>query len=95
MLGRSKKHFNNVDAIVCDPPYGRAASTHGEDIYKLYEDSFKVFKKVLKPGRYAVVCFPDPRFHYDIGARYMKLVSVVSYKVHKSLRRYIGVYKNE
>lgn len=87
-------YFSEVDAIVCDPPYGRAASTYGESLEKLYHESFAVFREVLKRGRYAVVCFSDPHYHYKIGAKYMKLISVVSYRVHKSLTRHIGIYKN-
>ena len=88
------KYFSDVDAIVCDPPYGRSASTYGHDLVSLYDDSFKAFKRVLKDEGYAVVCFSNPMYHYEIGAKHMRLISVVSYKVHKSLRRYIGVYKN-
>ncbi|MCD6503617.1 MAG: methyltransferase domain-containing protein [Euryarchaeota archaeon] len=87
-------HFEEVDAIVCDPPYGRAASTHGDSLEELYHNAFKAFKKVLKPEGYAVVCFSDRKYHYEIGAKYMKLISIVSYRVHKSLTRYIGVYLN-
>ncbi|HHE04736.1 MAG TPA: methyltransferase domain-containing protein, partial [candidate division WOR-3 bacterium] len=89
------EYFDNIDGIVCDPPYGRSASTFGENSTRLYEDSFKAFKRVLKPGGYAVISFPNEEHHIKIGAKYMKLKNVISYRVHKSLTRYIGIYQNQ
>jgi len=88
------EYFNNIDGIVCDPPYGRSASTFGERSTRLYEDSFKAFKKVLKAGGYVVISFPTAEHHLKIGTKYMKLKTIISYRVHKSLTRYIGVYQN-
>ena len=88
------EYFSNIDGIVCDPPYGRSASTFGEKSTRLYEASFKAFKKVLKTGGYVVISFPTAEHHLKIGMKYMMLKAIISYRVHKSLTRYIGIYQN-
>jgi len=80
------------DAIVTDPPYGRSASTKKENIGKLYERAFEVFRKTLKKDRYLVIALPDKRF-MELGKNYLNLLEAYPVRVHRSLTRYFCAYR--
>lgn len=82
------------DAIVTDPPYGRSASTKKEDIEKLYERAFEVFRKILKKGGCLVIALPDKRF-MELGKKYLSLFEAHPVRVHRSLTRYFCVYRKQ
>ncbi|MCK5548054.1 MAG: methyltransferase domain-containing protein [Thermoplasmata archaeon] len=88
-----KDHIESVDAIVTDPPYGRAASTKGEDISSLYERSFECFKGVLKRGGHLAIILPKKE-HVELCSRYLKLKESYDVRVHKSLTRTFTVFEN-
>ncbi|PKK81326.1 MAG: hypothetical protein CVT47_03010, partial [Thermoplasmata archaeon HGW-Thermoplasmata-2] len=80
-----------VDAIVTDLPYGRASSTHKQEILALYDKAFATFAKTLKSGGRAVVGMSEED-RIKIGEKYLKLEKVYPVRVHKSLTRYFCVY---
>ena len=82
------------DAIVTDPPYGRSASTKKENVGKLYERAFEVFRKILKKERYLVIALPDKKF-IDLGKNYLNLLWAHPVRVHRSLTRYFCVYRKQ
>jgi len=87
------KILTSVDAIATDPPYGRSASTKGEDISSLYKRTFEDFKRVLNKGRYLAIVLPK-REHVELGAQYFELKEMYEVRVHKSLTRFFTVFKN-
>jgi len=91
-VGDICKDISDVDAVVTDFPYGKAASTRGENIKDLYNRAFMSISKVLKKGGRAVVGLSDEDI-VSIGEKYLSLIDIYSYKVHKSLTRYFAVYK--
>jgi tRNA (guanine10-N2)-dimethyltransferase len=83
-----------VHAVATDPPYGRSASTKGEDLSSLYERSFVSMKKILKPGGYLAIILPGKE-HVELCADYLKLEESFEVRVHKSLTRLFNVFRNE
>lgn len=91
-IGEVPKHLSApVDAIVTDLPYGRASSTHRQEILSLYDKAFSTFAKILKPGGRAVVGMSEED-RIKIGEKHLRLESVYPVRVHKSLTRYFCVY---
>jgi tRNA (guanine10-N2)-dimethyltransferase len=86
-------HIGPVDAVATDPPYGRSASTGGEDIGDLYERSFVSFKKVLKKGGHIAIILPNKESQ-EIGAVHFELKESYDVRVHGSLTRYFTLYKH-
>ena len=80
-----------VDAIATDLPYGRASSTHKQEILALYDKAFKTFAKILKSGGRAVVGMSEEG-RIKIGEKHLRLEKVYPVRVHKSLTRYFCVY---
>lgn len=50
--------YISVDGVATDPPYGRAASTHGIDIIDLYKDFLEKMYYSVKRNRYIVFMSP-------------------------------------
>ena len=60
VLGDARKiPFMDIDGIATDPPYGRAASTHGESSRTIYEEFITSAAESLKNKRYMVFMAPD------------------------------------
>ena len=83
-----------VDAVVTDFPYGKATTTKGESLDKLYGRAFQSISKVLKGGKRAVIGMPS-RKHVAMGKSWLTLQDVHVIRVHKSLTRYFAVYQKE
>lgn len=91
-VGDVKKYISNVDAVVTDFPYGKSTTTKGEDISALSVRAFNSIYSVLKNNGRAVVGLP----RYDlisIGEKYLSLVDVFKFKVHRSLTRFFAVFE--
>jgi tRNA (guanine10-N2)-dimethyltransferase len=59
ILGDSRiLSFNNVDGIATDPPYGRAASTHGVRVEEIYRLFLRNSAEYLRRGGYLVFMAP-------------------------------------
>ncbi|MCQ2052924.1 MAG: THUMP domain-containing protein [archaeon] len=82
------KRFDDVDAVVTDPPYGRSTSTGGESIESIYKRAMMSFNDILKPGGYAGVIFPNP-----IDDSRLILQQMFIQKVHGSLSRHYHIFE--
>jgi putative methyltransferase (TIGR01177 family) len=77
------------DALVTDPPYGRASPTGGEDAARLARRVVEHWAPAVRPGGRIVVVLPggaDP-----IGPPWLRLASIPD-RVHGSLTREFRVY---
>lgn len=83
---------DKIDAVVSDPPYGRAASTSKEDLESIYQRLFETCEKRLKEGGYLAAIFPGEEY-VDLGQKYLQLLESYKLRVHRSLDRYFTVFK--
>jgi len=91
-IGEIGKFIDSVDAIVTDFPYGKATTTKGEEMDKLYDRAFKSISEVLKKNGRAVVGLSNSEM-ISVGEGYFSLLNVYEIKAHRSLTRYFAVYK--
>jgi tRNA (guanine10-N2)-dimethyltransferase len=91
--GRLPLREASVHGIATDPPYGRAASTKGEPIRRLYKRAFRAFADVLPPGAYAAVVLPDDKM-IDLASGFLEFVEAHALPVHRSLVRHFCVFVN-
>ena len=80
---------STVDAVATDLPYGQSSSIMAEGLESLYTQSLEEIRRVLKPGRRAVIVT-----HRDIrviASQIMDLCEFHEQRVHKSLTRRIMV----
>jgi tRNA (guanine10-N2)-dimethyltransferase len=78
------------DAVLTDPPYGRASTTRGEEAPALVRRVLPRWADRLRPGGYVVVVLPggpDP-----LGPGWQRVLSV-PVRVHRSLTREFRVYR--
>ncbi|MCJ7572060.1 MAG: methyltransferase domain-containing protein [Candidatus Thermoplasmatota archaeon] len=93
-IGDIKKHINYVDAIVTDLPYGKATTTKGEDMNKLYTRTFEVLPEILKEKKKAVIGISDKKWATKLYT-HLKLMSIHEFRAHKSLTRYFIVFEKQ
>ncbi len=88
-----KLEIGKVDAIATDPPYGRQASTGGNEIEELYEESLPELARVLKSGKFLCITAPK-KIDLEKIAGNLPLVMKEKHeqRVHKSLTRNIYVF---
>jgi len=94
---------NSVDAIGTDLPYGRSSlvsglgSSKSRSVFleRLYQDAVDEIYRVLKTGRKAVIVSNSPSFQYIYHKHGFQLLERHTYRVHKSLNRYITVLEKE
>lgn len=82
----------DIDCIVTDPPYGRAASTSGEKIEDLYRRLFSASEENLVEGGCLSVIFPEEKY-CELGRNYLTLKEHYTTSVHSSLDRQYCVYE--
>jgi tRNA (guanine10-N2)-dimethyltransferase len=79
-----------IDAVVTDLPYGQSVCIRKADTMdKLYAETLGEIRRVLKPGRRAVVVT-----HKDIAGiaeQYLRIIGQHEQRVHKSLTRRVLV----
>jgi len=78
-----------LDAIVTDLPYGQSVRILAESMDRLYDGSLAEVRRILRPGRRAVVV--THRDITDIAARHFTILQEHEQRVHKSLTRRILV----
>lgn len=83
--------FSEVDAVVCDIPYGRASSTMGSGTDALLEGALKAIPSLLKAGSFAVVMHRESSTVK--GGSSLSLVEEHSIYVHKTLTRTVSVLR--
>ncbi|MFH1403500.1 MAG: DNA methyltransferase [Candidatus Altiarchaeota archaeon] len=78
----------DADAIVTDPPYGRASYSTDRMLESLYRGMAKKALELLDPGRRMVITMPDSLDLSEVG---LNTVDVFNVRVHRSLTRSINV----
>jgi len=93
-LGDNAEYREYFDAVGTDPPYGRSASTKGEEINKLYKASLKGIFASLKKGKFACMLSPS-KVNLEEHARSagFSVEEVFLIRAHKSLIRKIVVLR--
>lgn len=93
-LGDSAEYRERFDAVGTDPPYGRSASTKGEEINMLYRASLKGIFASLKKGKFACILSPSKvnLEEHALGAGF-SVEEVFLLRAHKSLIRKIAVLR--
>lgn len=86
---------NCIDAIATDPPYGKAASTHGLGFEKLMREFLGEVERVLKKMRYAAFAMPNKyNVHNLLPSNGLKVILSEEVYVHRKLiRKFIVVRK--
>lgn len=80
-----------VHGILADFPYGRASSSHDEDLAGLYDRAFAAFQRLLAPGGHAVVGCAQPELLPDLARHGFVEVERHAERIHKSLTRHFVV----
>ncbi|MCK8519823.1 methyltransferase domain-containing protein [Methanoculleus sp. 7T] len=80
---------HTLDAVVTDLPYGQSVRIRAESMDRLYDGSLAEVRRILRPGRRAVVV--THRDITDIAARHFTILQEHEQRVHKSLTRRILV----
>ncbi len=78
-----------LDAVVTDLPYGQSVRIRANSMDRLYDGSLAEVRRILRPGRRAVVV--THRDITDIAARHFTVLQVHEQRVHRSLTRRILV----
>ena len=86
-IGDIPGRFEDVDAVVTDPPYGRSTHTAGEDVKNIHLRALSSVKGCLKNGGRATIVLP-----YETDTDVMTKENVFTQKVHGSLSRYYHVF---
>ncbi len=92
-VGDIESYVGDVQAVVTDFPYGRASTTNREQLNGLYTRAFKSIDSVLESGRKAVVTLPNLKY-VELGKHFLELKELHTYRVHRSLTRYIAVFSS-
>ena len=89
--GRLPLRPGTVHGIATDPPYGRAASTRGEAIDRLYGRAFQAFAELLPRGGHLAIVLPSEKW-IERGSKSLELVEAHALRVHRSLVRHFCVF---
>ncbi len=82
----------SFDALVTDPPYGRASGTGGELPAQLWRRALLAWTRRVRPGGYLGIVVPEGADLPPLGAR---LERNIPQRVHRSLTREFRVYLRE
>ena len=91
--GRSPVRRGTVHGIATDPPYGRAASTRGEPIGRLYARAFDAMREMLPSGAHIAIVLPNEDLIRLAQDRF-EPVEAHALPVHRSLVRHFCVFVN-
>ena len=91
---RSHPEFpeGGFDAIVTDPPYGRASTTMGEEAKGLYCRAFESLGPLLRPGGKLLMILPEKNDSQLAKGNFI-LERTFDLYVHKSLTRYYSLFR--
>lgn len=81
-----------VDAIVTDPPYGRASSTNKEQLGDLYDRFLAAASRTLRPGGRLVCVLPEPE-RAALAPDELALLEHHEWYVHATLTRHVFVFE--
>lgn len=88
--GDATEKLPECDAIVTDPPYGKAASLHGEKRTNLYNKFLRNAYKSLPNNSYCIIMVPKT---VNINLGKFKKETEIDYYINKSLTRRILILK--
>jgi tRNA (guanine10-N2)-dimethyltransferase len=91
--GRSPVRGGTVHGIATDPPYGRAASTRGEPIDRLYARAFGAMRDIL-PSRAKVAMVLPSEALIRTAEDHFERIEAHALRVHRSLVRHFCVFVN-
>lgn len=92
-IGAAPDLVGQVDGVVTDLPYGRAATTGREDLARLYDRALEAFSRLLPPGGHAVVGCAAPDLLPRPEAHGFQGVAAFDQYVHRSMTRRFAVIK--
>lgn len=81
----------SVDAVVTDLPYGQSVKIKAQSLEALYMDALSEIRRVLRPGKRAVVV--THRDIRELASGILPLAQHFEQRVHKSLTRRICVFR--
>lgn len=90
-VGAVAEDLGRVEAVVTDPPYGRASTTDRESLEGLYERFLAAAADVVAPGGRVVCVLPDPA-HADLAPDRLALAGRHAWYVHASLTRHVVAF---
>ncbi|PKP54326.1 MAG: hypothetical protein CVT90_01850 [Candidatus Altiarchaeales archaeon HGW-Altiarchaeales-3] len=79
-----------IDAIVTDPPYGRASYTSDKNLGEFYNNFLGSAKSVLEKGKFLVMVLPD-EYELDFNSHGFEVFEFHDVRMHRSLTRRIWV----
>lgn len=85
---------DDLDCMVTDPPYGRSASTSGEELENIYRRLFETAGEKLKEGGRLSAIFPEEEYCH-MGEEYLELEGIYPVRIHGSLVRHFCVFKKD
>jgi tRNA (guanine10-N2)-dimethyltransferase len=77
-----------VDAIVTEPPYGRASPTQGKTIEELTEQAFVVFSQILNSNAPMIISLPNSELPESVQENFI-LMNKFNIRIHRSLTKTI------
>jgi tRNA (guanine10-N2)-dimethyltransferase len=80
-----------LDAVVMDPPYGRASTTAREDRLALYRRALAAAAEAVRPGGRVAAVFPDEEAP-GLAPPGLALQQRHAQRVHRSLDRHYAVF---
>ncbi len=85
--------YQDIDAVITDPPYARSTTTTGMELVELFRIAFNKIEKVLKKGGKFSLILPSLEY-LQLLPDSMNIQSAVSHRVHRSLvRHFISIRK--
>lgn len=88
---------NNIitpDAIVTEPPYGRASTTQGKTFKALMEQSFNAFSNILHAKAPLVISLPVSELPKTVSENF-KLLNKFNLRIHRSLTKTIFILQKQ
>ncbi len=94
-LGDARKiPLSRIDAISTDPPYGHSSSTRKQNMDKVIKEFLECSASLLRNDGYLCIALPEKFKIIDLAQNIgFNLVKVHEMRVHKSMTRYISVFK--
>ena len=81
---------DSIDAMVTDFPYGQSTPIMGATLEDFHKGALKEMRRVLKPGRYAVVVYREPMEKLLKEAGF-KVIETHEQYIHRSLTRHMAL----
>lgn len=79
--------FSDIDAVVCDPPYGRSTKLGGETISAIYNKAAEAIPQVLAENGKLGIVLP-----YEFSSPHLSKEACYVQYVHGTLSRYYHVF---